>query len=333
MGLMRMSVPSALPVGTTDQFDDERAQLRSEFLIQNELGTEELIPLPIDASFRKYFRYSGGLLMDAPAPHESTESFQRISDILSDSGLSVPCVYSADHENGFLLIEDFGTLKYRQAMEEGIPEAELYGETVKALAHLHQHISENTYGLPGYDLDLFLEKACLFTEWVDVSISEQAKDEFVSIWKELYRFQPNVPHSLMLRDVMVDNLIWLPARRGFQRSGFIDFQDALWGPVTYDLVSLLEDARRDIAPTFAQDMLKLYLDHFPGLSRDDFWASYYFWGAQRTTRIIGVFHRLAKRDGKTKYLSHLPRLWGILKRDLEHPHLQDLKMWFQGVMP
>lgn len=333
MGLMRMSVPSVLPVGTIDQFDDERAQLRSEFMIQNGLGNGELVPLPVDASFRKYFRYSGGLLMDAPAPHESTESFHQISDILSDAGLSVPRVHVADHENGFLLIEDFGPLNYRKAMEQGISDTELYGETVKALAHLHQHIPENTYGLPGYDMDLFLEKACLFTEWADISISAQAEHDFVDIWRELFLSQPLVPHSLMLRDVMVDNLIWLPERNGFERSGFIDFQDALWGPVTYDLVSLLEDARRDIDPAFALDMLEVYLTQFQGLSRDDFWASYCLWGAQRTTRIIGVFHRLAKRDGKTKYLSHLPRLWGILKRDLEHPHLKDLKAWFQGVIP
>lgn len=331
MEVMRMNGSSVLQVGKIDSFEDERALLRFNFLKSLGLEKELLTPLQSDASQRRYFRLSQCLLMDAPPPEEKTELFQSIAEILTASGLSVPLIYASDHRQGFLLIEDFGALSYRKALEKGILERELYRETVQALIHLHQQIQQNTMKLSVYDESLFIEKACLFTEWVDLPFSGQDKATFKDLWKEAYHQQPCLPESLLMKDVMVDNLLWLPSRQGFKRSGFIDFQDALWGPVSYDLVSLLEDARRDISPEFAREMLDIYFEAFPGLSRDDFWTSYSLWGAQRTTRILGVFYRLAKRDGKPHYLSHVPRLWNILERDLEHPHLKDLKSWFKGV--
>jgi len=154
--------------------------------------------------------------------------------------------------------------------------------------------------------------------------------KFKEVWESAYQNQPSIHHSLMMRDVMVDNLLWLPSRQGFKRCGFIDFQDGTWGPALYDLVSLLEDARRDISPGFAKEMLKIYFEAFPDLSQENFWASYSLWGAQRSTRILGVFSRLAKRDGKPQYLSHLPRLWKYLERDLCHSNLKEVRKWFQA---
>ncbi len=311
--------------------DGERETLRYNFLRSAGLEKETVIPLPMDASTRRYFRLPSALLMDAPPPHEGTAQFDYIAQILKEVGLSVPHIYAADHTHGFLLLEDFGDLAYRHAIHQGVCEKLLYSEAIGALGVLHSSLlTIEELSVPAYTLDLFLKNACLFLEWTDFSFSESAKDDFKDLWEEAYLNQPLLPQTLALRDVMVDNLFWLPNRQGMKRCGFIDFQDAARGPITYDLVSLLEDARRDIAPSFAADMLDIYLQNFPDLSRNDFFASYALWGAQRTTRILGVFSRLAKRDGKPHYLAHVPRLWKTIERDLQHPSMQGLRKWFEA---
>ncbi|MBY0501567.1 MAG: phosphotransferase [Alphaproteobacteria bacterium] len=329
-----MNVSSALEVGRTDSLESERKALRTAFLKREGLEKEALLLLPADASKRRYFRLPHALLMDAPPPAEKTAAFQFIADLLYEIGLSVPLVYAADHIHGFLLIEDLGDLTYRRAMEEGVAEDILYGDTVRGLAHLHQKMTENTANFSPYDLEAFLKEAEVFLDWSSLFFSEKAKDEFRQVWTEAYENQPSLPQRFVMRDVLIDNLMWLPSREGFNRSGFIDFQDGvhegIWGPITYDLVSLLEDARRDIDPTFAEKMLEIYFGMFPELNRGDFFASYCLWGAQRSTKILGVFSRLAKRDGKAKYLVHLPRVWKILERDLQHPHLKAVRQWFDA---
>ncbi|HUX79693.1 MAG TPA: phosphotransferase [Alphaproteobacteria bacterium] len=323
-----MNVSSALQVGKTDLFEEERAVLRAAFLKREGLHQETVISLPVDASKRRYFRLPNALLMDAPPPDEKTVPFQYIAELLNDVGLSVPRIFGSDHTHGFLLIEDFGDLLYRKALEEGVCEKLLYGEAMNALIHLHQKASENMGNFPHYNSEAFLKEAEVFTEWYGLSLSEKAIEDFKEVWAKAFKSQPILPESIVMRDVLIDNLLWLPIRQGFNRCGFIDFQDAVWGPISYDLVSLLEDARRDISPQFAKEMLETYFEAFPDLSREDFWASYTLWGAQRSTKILGVFSRLAKRDGKHKYLAHLPRVKKVLARDLQHPSLTNVREWF-----
>lgn len=330
MEAVRMSESSALKVGKIDFLEEEREALRNAFLKREGLEQEPLFPLPSDASKRRYFRLPHGLLMDAPPPYESTTSFQQISELLSKAGLTVPRVYAADHTHGFLIIEDLGEISYRKALEENVSAQTLYGETVRALIQLHQKITQNDKNLLSYDLVLFLKNASLFLDWYAPSLSPEAKASFQEVWAEAYENQPQLPLSLSMRDVMVDNLMWLPEREGFKRCGFIDFQDGAWGPISYDLVSLLEDSRWDISSCFGKEMVQLYFQAFPELSEEDFWESYCLWGAQRSTRIIGVFARLAKRDSKPHYLAHLPRIWKYLKQDLEHPSLTSICKWFEA---
>ncbi len=324
-----MSASSILLVGKRDSFDEEREALRQAFLKREGLLREPLIPLPPDASKRRYFRLPQALLMDAPPPYEDTKSFHFIAELLKDVGLTVPLIYATDHTNGFLLIEDLGDFPYRKALQAGMCEKLLYEETLKSLIHLHQNMSRNKNHLPLYNVDLFLREAEIFIEWYDLSLSREAKVDFIKAWREAYENAPSVPYSLVMRDVMVENLLWLPLRQGMKRCGFIDFQDAVWGPITYDLVSLLEDARRDIAPSFAQDLLQIYFNAFPSLSPEDFGKSYALWGAQRCTKILGIFSRLSKRDGKPQYLVHLPRVWKILKGNLRCPSLKSIQKWFE----
>jgi len=136
-----------------------------------------------------------------------------------------------------------------------------------------------------------------------------------------------VPSSLVLRDFHVDNLMRVDDRDGIMCCGLLDFQDAVQGPVSYDLVSLLEDARRDVPETLAQRMKTRYLAAFPALDRNAFEASYCVLGAQRSAKIIGIFTRLCLRDGKPQYLAHIPRVWRLLERDLAHPALAPVSQW------
>lgn len=328
---MKMNVYSVSKVGPVDSLEQDRALLRHQFLSRQGLDKVSAIPMPTDASKRCYFRLPNKLLMDAPPPHESTLSFQIMAETLKDAGLNVPCIYASDHVNGFLLVEDLGRLTFREAFQRRLSEDMLYEEAIKSLVHLHQNTTENKSNLPSYSPELFLKEADLFLEWYDLSSSPQAKEDFKGLWTEAYQRQPPLPHSIVMRDVMFDNLIWVPSQEGFRRCGFIDFQDGVWGPITYDLVSLLEDARRDITPHFGREMIEIYFKSFPDLNQQDFWASYNLWGAQRCTKILGIFSRLAKRDNKPHYLPHLSRVRAILERDLSHPSLRDLQKWFQAV--
>lgn len=309
----------------------EREALREAFLAREGFADIPLSPLPADCSKRRYFRLPNMLLMDAPPPHESTVSFQSMADFLADAGLSVPRIYASDHTHGFLLVEDLGELTFRKAIEKGFSETLLYGEVIQSLIHLHQNVTVNTISLPSFDLELFLNGTEVFLDWYGPFFSEQQRQDFQGLWTEAYHQQPTVPHSLVMRDVMVDNLLWLPSRTGFNRCGFIDFQDGVWGPVTYDLVSHLQDGRRDIPSQFAQERVEQYLKALPELHVQDFWSSYTLWGAQLSTRLAGLFHRLSKRDGKPQYLVHLPRVKAALERNLSHPSLKAIWKWFQWV--
>lgn len=317
--------------------DGQRALLRYEFLKQEGLDTCDLIPIPADWSQRRYFRLPHAILMDAPPPHEGTAQFEKVATLLNSTKLSVPKIYAANHTHGFLLLEDFGDLTYRHALQQGEDEPTLYKEVITALARLHeQNFSGNkTDDIPSYTLELFLEKVNLFLEWAPFSFSKTSKQDFLSLWEEAYKNQPSLPQSLMLRDVMVNNLFWLPRRKAFQRCGFIDFQDASWGPISYDIVSVLEDIRRDpLPPSFAHTMIEKYFEIFPNIPPGEFWDSYFLWGAQRTTRIIGAFYRLVKRDGRQLDRAYLPRLWRLLERNLASSPLKGLSAWFrtQGVL-
>ena len=153
------------------------------------------------------------------------------------------------------------------------------------------------------------------------------------MWRALFPLARRVPATLVLRDYHVDNLMRVPNRAGLLACGLLDFQDAVLGPSSYDLVSLLEDARRDIAPDLAQRMKRRYLDAFPAIDRAAFDASSAVLGAQRHAKVIGIFTRLKVRDDKPQYLSHIPRVWRLLERGLAHPDLAPIARWFDAHIP
>jgi len=147
----------------------------------------------------------------------------------------------------------------------------------------------------------------------------------------------NCPRIWTLRDYHSPNLIWLPERFGVARVGLLDYQDAVMGAPAYDLMSLLQDARRDVPENVETELYAYYwqqLEHNDiAYDREDFDIAYAILGAQRCTKILGIFARLADRDNKPAYLAHIPRVRAYLERNLQHPYLKDLKHWFDCHLP
>ena len=288
-----------------------------------------------DASFRRYERVwlndRRAVLMDTLPDREDTRRFVAVARLLTGLGLSAPQILAEDEARGFLLLEDLGDDTYTRALARGGDEYALYDLAVDTLTDLQRRFHPADQ-VPEYSHRKLLDEAALLIDWAwpalkGGSCPESERTLFLCLWRTALNHAFAVPSSLVLRDCHADNLIHLPDREGAAACGLLDFQDAVIGPVTYDLVSLLEDARRDIGRGLAQRLMQRYLSAFPAMSRDAFALSYAVMGAQRATKIIGLFTRLDRRDGKPGYLKHIPRTWARLEGGLTHPVLRDLRAW------
>lgn len=292
-----------------------------------------IVPLDGDASFRRYFRVNGprgsAMLMDAPPPHEDPRPYLRAAKWLDANGMRAPRILAEDAARGLVLIEDFGEIRMREYLDAWpADEAEVYTAAVDALVRLHQLPPGpfTAYGLTEYQ-----REARLLVEWwcpaqglaVDAAGWEAA-------WQQvlvplLARQRPGVS---VLRDYHAENIMLLG---GLEKQGLLDFQDALVGHRAYDLVSLLQDARRDVAPEIEEAMIAHYLARAG--SQPEFRADYARLGAQRNAKIVGIFVRLWQRDGKPRYLGMIPRVWALMERDLAHPALAPVAEWFAANVP
>jgi hypothetical protein len=319
----------------------ERADLAAAFLAAEGWGGAERRPLPGDASFRRYVRLVRGgdsaMLMDAPPPHEDVRPFVAVARLLHGMGLSAPAIAAADVAAGFLLLEDFGDDTYTRLLAAGADEAALYALAVDVLIALNRAFS-TAPDLPPYDDARLLTEASLLVDWylpavTGAPVPLALREEYVALWRALLPLARGVPETLVLRDYHVDNLMRLKGRGGIAACGLLDFQDAVGGPMSYDLVSLLEDARRDVAPALAAAMRARFLAAFPALDRAAFDRSYAVLGAQRNCKIVGIFTRLLVRDGKPSYLVHIPRVWRLIAEDVRHPALAPLARWLDRHVP
>jgi aminoglycoside/choline kinase family phosphotransferase len=310
-----------------------RADLRQQFLENSSFAGASLEALPVDASFRSYFRILGGdkraLLMDAPPPVEDVRPFVRIARHLVELGLSAPLIYDCDEKQGFLTLEDFGDETYTRLLAAGESEQALYGLGIDALVSLHKHKEATAVEAPVYSLDVMLAESLVFTEWfypwlIDSKPTHGSLDGYLSAWQQILQGLPKPASSLVLRDYHVDNLMRLGDREGVAACGLLDFQDALIGPAAYDVVSLLEDARRDLSPGLVEEMLARY-----GAADENFMQWYHVLGAQRHCRVLGVFVRLFERDDKDVYLKHLPRVARLLLSHLDQAELLPLRNWVE----
>lgn len=319
----------------------ERERMIEAFLARAGWGDARRGRLAGDASFRHYDRLErpGGraVLMDAPPPKEDVRPFVAIARHLEALGLSAPRLLAADEAAGLLLLEDLGDDTYTRLLAAGHDEESLYALATDVLAEIASRPDAMPAGLPPYDDDRLLAEACLLTDWympamTGGDISAEAREAYVDIWRRLFPVARLVPDTLVLRDFHVDNLMLLD-RPGLAACGLLDFQDAVAGPATYDLMSLLEDARRDIDKVMIERMKQRWLARFPTLDRTVFEASWAVMAAQRHAKVIGIFTRLCRRDGKPGYLVHIPRVWRLLENALRHPVMGELARWMDRNIP
>lgn len=307
--------------------------------------------IPGDASFRCYERLvmdgKHAILMDAPPTQENIRPFVKIARYLRSLDLNAPEILAEDEENGLLLLQDFGNESFTKilngtsSLSGKYDEKTLYQRAVDVLIHLQQasHLPED---VAPYNEAVLKREVSLLTQWflphIDLYDDAQLKtleDEYFALWSKLYPFTFATKQATVYRDYHADNLMWLEEEKDIKAVGLLDFQDALIGSTAYDLVSLLEDARRDVSPAIQSEMLDYFIQK-TGLKDADmtaFKTAYAVLGAQRNSKIVGIFCRLAIRDGKSRYLSYLPRVWAHLEHDLSHPALAELKQWFDRVIP
>ena len=307
------------------------------FLAAHGWGEAQITPLAGDASFRRYFRVRDGdrraVLLDAPPPHEDPRPFVAVAEYLCALGLNAPTILARDLDRGLLLIEDFGDVRLRETVDERPgTESGYYADVTDLLVHLHARPPMD--GLPVHGIAQWLDEVMLFTDWYCPALDlDVDRDAFRAAWQAVLApvEQDGLPRVTVLRDFHAENIMLVGGRDGLAHYGLLDFQDALVGHPAYDLASVLEDARRDVTPAVEAAMLDRYI---AATGRDDrFRAAYWALAAQRNTRILGVFVRLWKRDGKAGYRKFQPRMWGLLERDLAHPALAPLKAWFDAYVP
>jgi N-acetylmuramate 1-kinase len=322
-----------------------------------------------DASVRAYERLTRGaetaiLMISPPRPDgppvrygksysaiarlaEDVKPFVAMANGLRAEGYSAPAILGMDLKAGLLLTEDLG---HETVLVDGAPDPARYMVAAEVLADLHGRdlpdrlpVTEGVeHRIPPYDLDALLIEVELMLDWYlphmgKAALSASARGQFVNGWKALLSEIVMAPRTWALRDYHSPNLMWLPDREGIKRIGLIDFQDAVMGHPAYDVASLAQDARVDMP-----DGLEIRLiGHYarlrkaadPDFGMAAFARDYSVMGAQRATKILGIFARLDRRDGKPGYLKHLPRIEGYVRTCLAHPVLAELKAWYQANVP
>ncbi|WP_439576870.1 aminoglycoside phosphotransferase family protein [Elioraea sp.] len=311
-----------------------------DFLAAHGFGAAERVTLPADASFRRYERLVGGpvsaLLMLCPPGREPIAPFLHIAAHLRGLGLSAPEVYVVDETAGLALIEDLGEDTFTALLARGENETTLYVLAAETLAALHRHAAPE--GLPAWDVDTMASAAAatLLDWWWPAAFGappdQRVRAGFAEAARATLAPFADDPPVLVHRDFHVDNLLRLD-RAGAAACGLLDFQDAGAGHPAYDVMSLLEDARRDIDPAVRRAALARYLDAARVADRARFLAAFAAHGALRHARVAALWTRLARRDGKRHYLAHAPRTWRMLDRALAHPACAPIAAWFDDTIP
>jgi len=348
----------------------ERIPVTRRFLDGTNFAEAQRRRIQGDASTRSYERLTLGehsaILMNAPRrsdgpavrdgkPYsqiahlaEDVVPFVAVANGLRQLGYSAPQIYEAEIADGLLLIEDLRS----DPVVSGDPPApiyERYAAAVDVLIALHDQkvpagvrVAPNVvHRLPVYDQDAMMIEAELLLDWYlphyGMTVREDMRAVFVRLWHEALQVVLNSRPTWVLRDFHSPNLIWLPERTGIARVGLLDFQDAVLGPAAYDLASLLQDARVDVPELMEVELLGNYVKQRAAADADfepaSFIRVYATMAAQRASKILGIFARLNKRDGKPQYLRHIPRVWGYLQRSLAHPSLEPLKDWYTEHVP
>lgn len=308
-----------------------------DFLAAAGWAGADIRPLAGDASFRRYFRVHRGpetaVLMDAPPEHEDVGPFLRVTEHLLGRGFAAPRPLAVDRALGLLLLEDFGDDRVGPLLaREPEREHEVYASAVDILVRLGQQPAPED--LPPYDEAALRREVGLFTEWYTAALGLRVDAAgFEAAWRDAWApvlDEAGATPVMVLRDYHADNLMVVPHR---EQLGLLDYQDALAGHRAYDLVSLLQDARRDVPAELEERMFARYAAAADIADTAVFRAHYELLGAQRNVKILGIFTRLWKRDGKAHYPGMHPRIWRYLERNLVHPALAPVRGWFDANVP
>jgi len=301
------------------------------FLDAHGWGGAQILPVAGDASFRRYFRAieagRQAILMDAPPPHEDPRPFIAVAEWLVERDFSAPAILACDLDQGLVLIEDFGDDRLREAVDAS-PDEELslYAPAIDLLIRLR---GEPAGPVPPYDRAVLKREARLFVEWYCPAVGIVPDlAGWDAAWEAVFDHAIAGTPVTVLRDYHAENLMLVGPERSL---GLLDFQDALAGHPAYDLVSLLQDARRTVDPAVEAAMLERYCAAAD--AGEDFMNAYHVLGAQRNAKILGIFTRLWKRDGKPHYAAMCPRVWTYLERDLAQPVMAPVAAWFAANVP
>ena len=330
-----------------DVLPNDRLTLLDDF-IQRQGLIGELLPFAKDMSNRQYYRLHVGtqsfVVMDAPFPEKPTQ-FVLLADYLTKQGVRAPKILGFDEENGFVLLEDFGDKTFIRVIEAAIEKSDAIKETVeKRLYHTATQILQSLKNCPRpmvieeYTTAKLLAEVEVFIDWYwpyakGAQAPAIAKKPFMELWEDLFNALPRTPKTLVLRDFHVDNLMVIEKPLSVKTCGVLDFQDALWGSVVYDFVSLLEDARRDVSPDVVQECSKQFLSSYPKEQHEALEITAKVLGAGRHVKVIGVFTRYALRNNNDSKCVHLPRLWRYLEQHFKDPLFAPMARWFAEHFP
>ncbi|MDA9685153.1 phosphotransferase [bacterium] len=312
----------------------------NNFLKNNQIETKNLIPIKNDASFRKYFRVDKKILMDAdPNLGEDVGSFININHVLREFKLNVPEIFTIDKENGFLLLEDLGENIFSQILNSE-NEEQLYKQAIEVLIEIYKKdlnkFSNFTF-LEKYSVEKLQDESQLFIEWylkkyLEINITDTDIKDFKDIINKIFNNLDTKFEKLVLRDYHVDNLILQKSKLGLKQVGILDFQDAVLGSSSYDLISIIEDVRRPISKDLKNILIKYFID-LTGYDSNQLEKELAFYSVQRNLKILGIFSRLNLRDNKSKYMQYNDNAWKYIESNLNNPTMSDLKVWLKKILP
>ena len=313
-----------------------RTNLMKAFIAKTEYADWDFNPLTADASFRSYQRGTNGtgtvILMDAPPENgEDIRPFLKVTNHLGDMGLSPPRIHASDPEAGFIIMQDFGdNLVANHCAAHPEDEDQIYNAAINVLAHGCQFSAPAD--LPEYDRPTYHREANLVLDWYCDPLSDETKSDFAAALDATLDQLSSQPKVLVQRDYHAENLIWRPQEQGRAKLGLLDYQDALQGHPAYDLVSLLEDARRKLSGGLKGQMIANAAERMQ-IGQVVLEQDMAILGAQRNLKIIGIFARLWLRDGKPKYPTMIPHVHKLLMGNLDHPSTTQLAHWCQTNLP
>ena len=310
------------------------------FLESNQIKQKKIKAINSDASFRRYFRVADKILMDAdPTLVDDLDAFININNLLISISLNAPKIYSIDKENGFLLLEDLGDNLFSKVLNANNEES-LYKKAIDILVYLHNmninQFSKNNL-VQNYSDEKLISESELFIEWyikshLNININENQINEFKEIFSKIIASLKLKYDTLVLRDFHVDNLVLQHSKSGLGQVGLLDFQDAVFGQSSYDLISLIEDVRRPISSKLKTSLIKYFIDEtgYDPVHLDNEMA---FYSVQRNLKILGIFCRLSIRDQKSQYMKFNDNAWQFINFNLKNPIMIDIYKWLKLNLP